>query len=77
MSQQAEESEQKIGQLEERKQRLEAELADPATYGDDKLMQAKNDEYRRVMTQISQLQDEWETAMLEAEEVGKETGLTS
>ncbi|WP_020602565.1 ABC-F family ATP-binding cassette domain-containing protein [Spirosoma spitsbergense] len=68
LSQQAEESEHKIGQLEERKQRLETELADPATYGDDKLMQAKNDEYRRVTAQISQLQDEWETAMLEAEE---------
>ena len=67
LSQQAEESEQKIEQLESRKLRLEAELADPATYGDDKLMQAKNDEYRRVTVQISQLQDEWETAMLEAE----------
>ena len=67
LSHQAEESEQKIEQLEARKLRLEAELADPATYGDDKLMQAKNDEYRRVTTQISQLQDEWETAILEAE----------
>ncbi|MBN8825835.1 MULTISPECIES: ABC-F family ATP-binding cassette domain-containing protein [unclassified Spirosoma] len=67
LNQQAEESEAKIGQLEDRKKRLENELADPATYGDDKLMQAKNDEYRRVVAQISQLQDEWETAMLEAE----------
>ena len=30
-------------------------------------MQAKNDEYRHVMAQINQLQDEWETAMTEAE----------
>ncbi len=68
LNQQAEESETKIGQLEERKKRLEIELADPATYGDDKLMQAKNDEYSRVKAQIGQLQDEWETAMLDAEE---------
>ena len=69
LTQQAEESETKIEQLEARKTRLETELADPTTYGDDKLMQAKNDEYRRVTAQISQLQDEWETAMLEAEEL--------
>ena len=68
LTQQAEEAETKIDQLEDRKKRLEAELADPATYGDDKLMQAKNDEYRRIMAQIGQLQNEWETAMLEAEE---------
>ena len=71
LTQQAEESESKIGQLEQRKTRLEADLADPATYGDDKLMQAKNDEYRRVTKQIGELQDEWETTMLEAEEVEK------
>jgi len=68
LTQQAEEAETKISQLEERKKRLEAELADPLTYGDDKLMQAKNDEYRRILSQLSQFQDEWETAMLEAEE---------
>ncbi|MBC7571208.1 MAG: ABC-F family ATP-binding cassette domain-containing protein [Spirosoma sp.] len=74
LTQQAEESESKISQMEQRKTRLEAELADPATYGDDKLMQAKNDEYRRVTKQISELQDEWETAMLEAEEWEKKLG---
>ena len=68
LTRQAEEAETKIGQLESRKKKLEVELADPATYGDDKLMQAKNDEYRHVMAQINQLQDEWENAMLEAEE---------
>ena len=68
LTQQAEEAETKIDQLEGRKKRLEAELADPATYGDSKLMQAKNDEYHRVKTEISLLQNEWETAMLEAEE---------
>ncbi|GAB3690787.1 ABC-F family ATP-binding cassette domain-containing protein [Spirosoma flavus] len=67
LTQQAEESESKIAQLEDRKKRLETELADPTTYGDSKLMQAKNDEYHRVKTEIDQLQDEWETAMLEAE----------
>lgn len=71
LSKQAEEAETKIGTLEERKKRLETELADPATYGDDKLMQAKNDEYRRITSQITQLQDEWETAMLELEAVEK------
>lgn len=68
LTQQAEEAETKIDQLEARKKRLEAELADPATYGDDKLMQAKNDEYRHITNQVNQLQSEWETAMLEAEE---------
>ena len=67
LNQQADESEAKIGQLEERKKRLEAELADPATYGDDKLMQAKNDEYRRLTNQLDQLQTEWEEAMVQAE----------
>jgi ATP-binding cassette subfamily F protein 3 len=68
LNQQAEAAETKIAQLEERKKRLEDELADPATYGDGKLMQAKNDEYHRVKTEIGQIQDEWEAAMLEAEE---------
>ncbi|GAB3993618.1 ABC-F family ATP-binding cassette domain-containing protein [Spirosoma daeguense] len=67
LTQQAEESESKISLLEERKKRLEAELADPATYGDSKLMQAKNDEYHRVKNEINQLQDDWENVMLEAE----------
>lgn len=71
LTQQAEESEVKISQLEDRKKRLEAELADPATYGDNKLMQAKNDEYHRVKNEINQLQDQWETVMLEAEELEK------
>ena len=69
LTQQVEESETKIGQLEDRKKRLEAELADSATYGDNKLMQAKNDEYHRVKKEINQLQDQWETVMLEAEEL--------
>ena len=68
LTRQAQESETKIAQLEDRKKWLETELANPATYGDDKLMQAKNDEYRHVVAQINQLQDEWEMAMLEAEE---------
>ncbi|TAE31329.1 MAG: ABC transporter ATP-binding protein [Cytophagales bacterium] len=69
LTQQAEESETRIGQLEDRKKRLEAELADPATYGDNKLMQAKNDEYHRVKKEIDQLQQGWETVMLQAEEL--------
>ena len=70
-TQQAGEAEEKIEQLEARKKKLEAELADPATYGDDKLTQAKNDEYHRVTTQLTQLQDQWEEMMLEAEELEK------
>ena len=68
-NQQADDMETKISQLEIRKAKLETELADPATYGDGKLMQAKNDEYHRVSNQIAQLQEQWETAMLEAEEL--------
>lgn len=68
LTQQAEEAETQIGQLENRKKKLEAELADPATYGDSRKMQAKNDEYKQVAKQLDQLQSQWENAMLEAEE---------
>ncbi|WP_266368091.1 ABC-F family ATP-binding cassette domain-containing protein [Tellurirhabdus rosea] len=70
-TQQAEETENKIEQLEARKKKLEDELADPATYGDDKLTQAKNDEYHRVTTQLAELQEQWEDMMMEAEELEK------
>lgn len=73
-NQQAEEAEGKISQLEARKGKLEAELADPSTYGDDKLMQAKNDEYHRLTNQIDQLQSQWESAMLEAEQLEAKLG---
>ncbi len=67
LTQQAEETETQIGQLESRKKKLEAELADPTTYGDARKMQAKNDEYKQVAKQLDQLQSQWEEAMLEAE----------
>jgi len=70
-TQQAEEAEAKIEQLEARKKKLEAELADPATYGDDKLMLAKNNEYHHVQNQLTELQTQWEERMLEAEELEK------
>ncbi len=68
LTQQAEEAETQISQLEKRKKNLEAELADPTTYGDSRKMQAKNDEYKQVAKQLDQLQSQWENAMLEAEE---------
>lgn len=71
LTQQAEDAETQISQLESRKKKLEAELADPATYGDSRKMQAKNDEYQQLERQLNQLQNQWETAMLEAEECEK------
>jgi ATP-binding cassette subfamily F protein 3 len=68
LTRQAEEAETEISRLESRKKKLEAELADPATYGDSRKMQAKNDEYKQVAQQLDKLQSQWETAMLEAEE---------
>lgn len=68
LTQQAEEAETQISQLEKRKKKLEAELADPAMYGDNSKMQAKNDEYKQVTKQLDHLQSQWENAMLEAEE---------
>jgi ATP-binding cassette subfamily F protein 3 len=67
LTRQAEEAETQIGQLEVRKKKIEAELADPATYNDSKKMQLKNDEYKKIAQQLDQLQSEWESAMLEAE----------
>jgi ATP-binding cassette subfamily F protein 3 len=69
LTRQAEETETKISQLESQKKKLEAELADPATYGDSRKMQAKNDEYKQLSQQLDKLQNQWETAMLEAEEL--------
>ena len=69
LTRQAEEAETKISQLESQKRKLEAELADPATYGDSRKMQAKNDEYKQLSQQLDKLQSQWETAMLEAEEL--------
>ncbi|CCH55886.1 ABC transporter related protein [Fibrisoma limi BUZ 3] len=68
LTQQAEEAESRISELESRKKKLEAELADPTTYGDNGALQKKNEEYQRLTQQLDQLQAQWETAMLEAEE---------
>ncbi|GAB3762804.1 ABC-F family ATP-binding cassette domain-containing protein [Spirosoma pomorum] len=67
LTRQAEETETQIDQLEARKKKIEAELADPSTYNDSKKMQSKNDEYKKIAQQLDQLQSEWESAMLEAE----------
>jgi ATP-binding cassette subfamily F protein 3 len=67
LTRQAEEAETQIGQLEARKKKIEAELADPTTYNDSKKLQSKNDEYKKIAQQLDQLQSEWESAMLEAE----------
>jgi ATP-binding cassette subfamily F protein 3 len=68
LTRQAEEAETQISQLEARKKKIEDELADPATYNDSKKMQSKNDEYKQIAKRLDQLQSEWESAMLEAEE---------
>ncbi len=74
LTQQAEEAENRIEQLEQQKKKLEADLANPATYHDAKQMQAKNEEYRALTAQLAKLQEQWETAMLEAEELEQKIG---
>ncbi len=69
LSRQTEEAETQISRLETQKKKLEADLADPVTYGDSHRMQTKNDEYKQVTHQLDTLQNQWETAMLETEEL--------
>ncbi|MBC8153716.1 MAG: ABC-F family ATP-binding cassette domain-containing protein, partial [Bacteroidetes bacterium] len=73
-NQEAETTEAEISKLEARKKVLETELADPATYGHNGAMQARHDEYKRVTKDIDQLQQAWESAMLEVEELEKKLG---
>jgi ATP-binding cassette, subfamily F, member 3 len=68
-TQRAEEAENQIGTLEVKKKQLEAELADPATYGTNGALQTRQAEYQRLSRDIDALQQQWEAAMLEAEEL--------
>ncbi|CCG98368.1 ABC transporter related protein [Fibrella aestuarina BUZ 2] len=68
-NQQAEEAEAKIGQLETRKKQLETELADPKTYGTNGALQTRQADYQRLTSELGTLQQQWEEAMLEAEEL--------
>lgn len=68
-NQQAEEAEAQIGRLETRKKQLETELADPATYGTNGALQTRQADYQRLTGELGTLQQQWEDAMLEAEEL--------
>ncbi|RYF77120.1 MAG: ABC transporter ATP-binding protein, partial [Cytophagaceae bacterium] len=68
-NQQAEESEAKISSLETQKRKLEAELADPATYGTNGALQTRQADYQRLTKDLNSLQQQWETAMMDVEEL--------
>jgi ATPase subunit of ABC transporter with duplicated ATPase domains len=68
-AQRAEELEKQITELEKRKATLEARLAQPDTYGDAKKLQQANAEYKQVEGLLNTAQEDWETAMLEVEEL--------
>jgi ATP-binding cassette subfamily F protein 3 len=70
-AQRAEELEKQITELEKRKAALEARLAEPATYGDAHKLQQANAEYKQVEGLLNAAQEDWETAMLEVEELEK------
>ena len=68
-NQQAEEMEAKISSLEAQKKKLEAELADPTTYGTNGALQTRQTDYQRLTRDLDALQQQWETAMTDAEEL--------
>ncbi|WP_128543052.1 ABC-F family ATP-binding cassette domain-containing protein [Larkinella soli] len=70
-TQQAGETEQQIADLEKSKKRLEAEMAEPALMADSRKLQEKTAEYQRLSAKLNDLQEQWEEAMLEAEELEK------
>jgi ATP-binding cassette subfamily F protein 3 len=70
-AQRAEELEKQITELEKRKAALETRLAQPDTYGDAKKLQQANAEYKQVEGLLNTAQEDWETAMLEVEELEK------
>ncbi len=67
-NQQAEQAEEQVSKLEATKKKLEADMADPATYANTNLMRSKQADYQRVKKELELIQSQWETAMLEAEE---------
>ncbi len=68
-SQQADLAEEQVSKLEATKKKLEADMADPATYANTSLMKSKQSDYQRIMRELDAAQAQWETAMLEAEEL--------
>ncbi|WP_234735049.1 ABC-F family ATP-binding cassette domain-containing protein [Tellurirhabdus bombi] len=67
-TQQAEDVEKRISDLERQKKQLEAELSRTDVIADTKKLQTKTADYERISTQLNKLQEEWEEAMMEAEE---------
>jgi ATP-binding cassette subfamily F protein 3 len=62
--------EQQIENLEKRKSETEAKLADSSIYSDPAKLNEINRFYADIKQKITQATDEWETAMLEMEELG-------
>ncbi len=73
-AQRAQELEKQITGLEKQKASLEARLADPDTYNNAPKLQQANTEYRQIEQLLQTAQQDWETAMLEVEELEKKMG---
>lgn len=58
-----------IGKLEEQKSETEAKLADPSVYDDAKALADLNRTYAEITQKLEKANDDWETAMLEVEEL--------
>jgi ATP-binding cassette subfamily F protein 3 len=63
-----EELEKKIAQLEVKKAALEQEMADPEVYNDATALQKANAAYQLLSQELTDAQEDWEDAMLDAEE---------
>ncbi len=63
------ELETKINELENKKKSLESKLADPGIYEDQSKFQKVNTDYSEIKVNLDSVTDEWETAMLQVEEL--------
>jgi ATP-binding cassette subfamily F protein 3 len=61
--------EDKISKLEEKKTDLEHQLGDPAIYNDSAALAKANASYQEVQQNLAQANQDWESAMIELEEV--------
>ena len=69
LNQKVSDLEDKISKLEEKKADLEHQLGDPAIYNDSAALAKANASYQEVQQNLAQANQDWESAMIELEEV--------
>ncbi|NBA76986.1 ATP-binding cassette domain-containing protein [Emticicia sp. ODNR4P] len=69
LNQKVSDLEDKISKLEEKKTDLEHQLGDPAIYNDNAALAKANASYQEVQQNLAQANQDWESAMIELEEV--------